>query len=467
MLIPTHSDTICALATPPGQGALAVIRVSGPESMTVLSELFLPVNGHKKDFSSVRPNTIHFGRLIESDQVIDEVLVSIFRSPRSYTGEDVAEISIHGSVYIQQLVLQLLQRHGCRLAQPGEFTLRAFINGKIDLSQAEAVADLIAAQHAGAHQAALQQLRGGYSNIIRDLRRRLIDFASLIELELDFSEEDVEFADRTQMLELVMVLNKEVRQLNESFSSGNVLKHGVPVLIAGKPNVGKSTLLNALLNEERAIVSDIAGTTRDVVEDHLVINNVRFRFMDTAGIRDTDDTIEKMGVERTFANAAKSSIVLYLCDPGQSPEVELMKELEVFCKKSGTPHSSIITLINKCDRFGDSEIKSMYSAFPEALSISAKEQINIEKLKNNLSLMAAGMGVQSDQNLVTNARHAEALQAASIALQRVIDGIKNKLMTDLLALELKTAIHHLGNITGEVHTDDLLANIFSKFCIGK
>lgn len=467
MHLPNRTDTICALATAPGMGALAVIRISGKETFPTLSRLFITMKGKSKDFGAVRPYSIHYGQIMEDGKVVDEVLISIFKNPHSFTGEDVAEISCHGSVFIQQAILQLLQRNGIRMAEAGEFTLRAFLNGKMDLSQAEAVADLISAQHAGAHKAALQQLRGGYSSTIRDLRTRLVDFASLIELELDFAEEDVEFANRDKLLELVQELQREVKKLQESFASGNVMKNGVPVLIAGKPNVGKSTLLNALLNEERAIVSDIAGTTRDVIEDHLVIDGIRFRFMDTAGIRHTDDTIEKIGVERTLQHAAKASIIIYLCDPAQSDAIALKKEWNDLLQGIDPSAVMCITVINKSDRFDYDQLLKEYRELPNAAFISAKEGRNIDELKAKLAGAAIGRGEQGDQSIVTSARHAESLHLAASALQKVIDGIHHQLVTDLLALELKDAIYHLGNITGEVYTDDLLGNIFSKFCIGK
>lgn len=467
MHLPNRTDTICALATAPGMAALAVIRVSGPEAIPILNRLFRTIRGKAKDLHKAPPYSIHYGKLIDEEQVIDEVLLSIFRAPRSFTGEDVLEISCHGSVYIQQRILQLLQRSGCRMAEAGEFTLRAFLNGKMDLSQAEAVADLISAEHAGAHKAALQQLRGGYSNVIQALRTRLIDFASLIELELDFAEEDVEFANRDKLQELVSELQREVKSLQESFASGNVMKQGVPVLIAGKPNVGKSTLLNALLNEERAIVSDIAGTTRDVIEDHLVIDGIRFRFMDTAGIRETEDTIEKIGVERTMAHAARAGILMYLCDPEQSNAEELSAELEHLKQNSGNAQAIVITVINKSDRFNTANLHRHYGHFPQAVFISAKEGHHIEELKAKLTGAAVGSGIKGDQTIITSARHAEALHMAGKALQKVMEGIHQHLQTDLLAFELKEAIYHLGNITGEVYTDDLLENIFSKFCIGK
>ena len=312
MHLPNQADTICALATAPGLGAIAVIRVSGPNTFKIIEAVFKTKKGKSKDFKTITSHTLHFGDIVLDNQTLDEVLISVFKNPHSYTGQDTIEISCHGSTYIQQQILQLLQQKGARLAEPGEFTLRAFLNGKLDLSQAEAVADLISSQHASAHQTAMQQLRGGYSHAIQELRTQLLNFASLIELELDFAEEDVEFANRDQLSKLVHELLKSVRTLRESYATGNALKNGIPVVIAGKPNVGKSTLLNALLNDDKAIVSDIAGTTRDVIEDQLVIDGYRFRFMDTAGLRSTGDVIEKLGVERSYEYARKASIIMYL-----------------------------------------------------------------------------------------------------------------------------------------------------------
>ena len=467
MHLPSRTDTICALATPPGMGALAVIRISGMQAFKIVSSIFLTMKGKTKDFHTVRPYSIHYGQLKEENRVIDEVLISVFKTPHSFTGEDIIEISCHGSVYVQQEVLQLLQRHGARMAEPGEFTLRAFLNGKIDLSQAEAVADLISAEHASAHKAALQQLRGGYSNIIQQLRQQLLDFASLIELELDFAEEDVEFANREKLMELVQGLLREIRKLQESFASGNVMKNGIPVLIAGKPNVGKSTLLNALLNEERAIVSEIAGTTRDVIEDHLTIDGIRFRFMDTAGIRATEDTIEKIGVERTMLHAGKAAVIIYICDPAQSDPISLEKEMSELRNISGNNEAPIVPIINKCDQYDFKALLHQYNRFADIILLSAKEGQNLDELKARLTSAALITHHSGDQAMVTNARHAESLHLAATALEKVILGINNHLTTDLLALELKDSIYHLGQITGEIYTEDLLGNIFSRFCIGK
>lgn len=460
-------DTICALATAPGPAAIAVIRVSGPEAFKVFVDFFFDIKGRAVPLSEVLPRMVHFGQLKEDGKVVDEVVLTVFKGPHSYSGEDTVEISCHGSVYIQQLLLSLLQRKGARLAAPGEFTMRAFLNGKLDLSQAEAVGDLIAAGHEAAHQAALQQLRGGYTQTIIELRHKLVDFASLLELELDFAEEDVEFANRDKLMMLINSLLSEIRNLQAAFASGNVLKNGIPVLIAGKPNVGKSTLLNALLNEEKAIVSDIAGTTRDVIEDHLVIDGLRFRFMDTAGIRHTDDYIERIGVERTIQYASKASLIIYLCDPDQSGATALHQEIEEIRQTSGNREAPLIPVINKSDSHELSVLHARYHDFEGAIFLSARTGTQLDELKARLVTAAMLLTGSDSELLVTNARHAESLHKAATALEKVVQGMQHHLSTDLLAFELKDAIRNLGEITGEVYTDDLLKNIFSKFCIGK
>ncbi len=465
MHLPNQADTICALATAPGLGAIAVIRVSGPDTFRIIETVFKTKKGKSKDFSSIKSHTLHFGDIILDNQTLDEVLISVFKNPHSYTGQDTIEISCHGSTYIQQQILQLLQQKGARLAEPGEFTLRAFLNGKLDLSQAEAVADLIASQHASAHQTAMQQLRGGYSHAIQELRTQLLNFASLIELELDFAEEDVEFANRDQLSKLVNQLLKSVRTLRESYATGNALKNGIPVVIAGKPNVGKSTLLNALLNDNKAIVSDIAGTTRDVIEDQLVIDGYRFRFMDTAGLRSTEDEIEKLGVERSYEYARKASIIMYLCDPQQSTAEEILAEITDLENRVGED-KFILTVVNKCDLHNEQELAT-YTTLPNNIFIAAKTQLHLEELKKKLIISSGVASLENENQLVTNARHEGALAKAEEALVRVIDGMQSNLTSDLLALDLKDAIYHLGLITGEIYSDDLLGNIFSKFCIGK
>jgi tRNA modification GTPase len=466
MQLPDRSDTICALATAPGMGAIAVIRISGSQTFEILNGIFESKSGKKKDFNTVKSHTLHYGNILFQGKIIDEVLLSVFKNPMSYTGEDTIEISCHGSTYIQQQLLQVLQSNGARLAEPGEFTMRAFLNGKLDLTQAEAVADLISSQHASAHTTAIQQLRGGYNSTIQSLRQQLMDFASLIELELDFAEEDVEFANRDQLRALINGLLKEVKTLRNSFDAGNAMKNGIPVVIAGKPNVGKSTLLNALLNEEKAIVSEIAGTTRDVVEDQLIIDGYRFRFMDTAGIRHTTDTIEKIGVEKTYLHAEKASIALYLCDPGQSKPEEIKIELEELKTKSGNNTLSIITVVNKTDQFSEATLLP-YQELPSSVFISAKNKTHLEELKKLLISESGVANKENENQLVTNARHASSLLKAETALTKVIEGMDDNLTSDFLALELKEALYQLGNITGEIYTDDLLGNIFSKFCIGK
>ncbi|MEN9332039.1 MAG: hypothetical protein RLZZ94_1129 [Bacteroidota bacterium] len=465
MHLPNQADTICALATAPGLGAIAVIRVSGPNTFPIVESVFKTKKGKVKNFESITSHTLHFGDIVLDNQTLDEVLVSVFKNPHSYTGQDTIEISCHGSTYIQQQILQLLQQKGARLAEPGEFTLRAFLNGKLDLSQAEAVADLISSQHASAHQTAMQQLRGGYSHAIQELRTQLLNFASLIELELDFAEEDVEFANRDQLSKLVNELLKSVHTLRESYATGNALKNGIPVVIAGKPNVGKSTLLNALLNDDKAIVSDIAGTTRDVIEDQLVIDGYRFRFMDTAGLRATGDVIEQLGVERSYEYARKANIILYLCDPAQSTAKEIEEEITDLQNKVGED-KFILTVVNKCDLHDQSKLVD-YTTLPNVIFIAAKTQLHLEELKKQLIIGSGVASLENENQLVTNARHEGALAKAEDALVRVITGMHSNLTSDLLALDLKDAIYHLGLITGEIYSDDLLGNIFSKFCIGK
>lgn len=450
-------DTIVALATSPGaQGAIAVIRVSGPDAITLVNSVF-----KGKDLTRQKSHTIHFGTIRDGEEIIDEVLVSLFVAPHSYTKENSVEISTHNSKYIIERILSLLIRQGARSARPGEFTLRAFLNGGMDLSQAEAVADLIASNSAASHQVAMQQMRGGFSNQLKKLREDLVHFASLIELELDFSEEDVEFANRDQLKELIMQIHAVVLKLIQSFEQGNVLKNGVPVVIAGKPNVGKSTLLNALLNEERAIVSDIAGTTRDTIEDEINIKGITFRFIDTAGIRETEDIIEAKGVERTLEKMKQARLIIYLFDPTQDDIDAVQKQIE----EIRTLNIPFVTIINKSDLLTE-EARQPYAAL-QPLYISAKEQQGIEELKDELLKQVNLANINTDDVVVTNIRHVEALQRTSEALEKVLYGIDNPVTSDFLAMDIRQALHHLGEITGTVTTDDLLDNIFSKFCIGK
>ncbi|MDR6733309.1 tRNA uridine-5-carboxymethylaminomethyl(34) synthesis GTPase MnmE [Sphingobacterium sp. 2149] len=450
-------DTIVALATSSGtNGAIAVIRVSGQHAIKITNEIF-----KGKNLLQQASHTIHFGTIRDGEEIIDEVLVSLFVAPNSYTRENSVEISTHNSKYIIERVVGLLIKKGARAARPGEFTLRAFLNGGMDLSQAEAVADLIASNSAASHQIAMQQMRGGFSNQLKSLREDLIHFASLIELELDFSEEDVEFANRDQLKNLINKIQVIVQKLIQSFEQGNVLKNGVPVVIAGKPNVGKSTLLNAFLNEERAIVSDIAGTTRDTIEDEINIHGVNFRFIDTAGIRETADVIEAKGVERTREKMKQARLIIYLFDPTQDRVEEVqsqLPEIENF-------HIPFVTIINKSDLLSEEQKASYRTLNP--LYISAKEQTGVEELKDELINRVQLGNLNTDDVMVTNIRHVEALQKTAYSLERVIYGIDNPVTSDFLAMDIRQALYHLGEITGTVSTDDLLDNIFSKFCIGK
>ena len=449
-------DTIVALATSSGtNGAIAVIRVSGQNAIKITNEIF-----KGKNLLQQASHTIHFGTIRDGEEIIDEVLVSLFVAPNSYTRENSVEISTHNSKYIIERVVNLLIKKGARAARPGEFTLRAFLNGGMDLSQAEAVADLIASNSAASHQVAMQQMRGGFSNQLKSLREDLIHFASLIELELDFSEEDVEFANRDQLKNLINKIQVIVQKLIQSFEQGNVLKNGVPVVIAGKPNVGKSTLLNAFLNEERAIVSD-AGTTRDTIEDEINIHGVTFRFIDTAGIRETADVIEAKGVERTREKMKQARLIIYLFDPTQDKVEEVQAQLPEI-ERLQIP---FVTIINKSDLLSEAQ-KDVYNVL-NPLYISAKEQIGVEELKDELINRVQLGNLNTDDVMVTNIRHVEALQKTADSLERVIYGINNPVTSDFLAMDIRQALYHLGEITGSVSTDDLLDNIFSKFCIGK
>ena len=450
-----NQDTIVALSTPPGSGAIGVIRLSGPEAINLTNSVFAG-----KDLSKQASHTLHFGLIKEDELIIDEVVAGLYVAPRSYTKENVVEISCHGSNYIIQQILNLLIKKGARAAKPGEFTLRAFLNGAFDLSQAEAVADLIASDSKASHDVALQQMRGGFSTELAGLREQLIHFASMIELELDFAEEDVEFANRDQLKALILKINNVLHRLISSFEMGNVLKNGVPIVIAGKPNVGKSTLLNALLNEDRAIVSDIAGTTRDTIEDELNINGIIFRFIDTAGIRDTADIIEAKGVERTLERMKQAKLILYMVDALQTPD-ELEEQLTDL-KKIEIPY---LAIVNKADLFTSDQKEAF--AKQEVLFLSAKENIGVDELKEALLAKVNLHAINTSETLVSNIRHLEALKNTEQALANVLNNIDNPVTSDFLAMDIKQALHYLGEITGMVTTDDLLENIFSKFCIGK
>jgi len=455
-------DTIIAPATAPGIGAIAVIRLSGKEAISICNKIF-----KGKDLTKQASHTIHFGTIVENEQTVDEVLVSVFKAPTSFTKEDVIEISCHGSNFIIGKIIRLLVGAGARYAKPGEFTQRAFLHGRFDLAQAEAVADLIASDSEASHRAAMNQMRGGISHEIKLLRDELIGFAALIELELDFSEEDVEFADRTQLKNLVAKIQVMLTELLSSFQLGNAIKTGVSTVIAGRPNAGKSTLLNALLNEERAIVSEIAGTTRDTIEEKLVIKGVEFRLIDTAGIREATDTIEAIGVEKTFEKIRQSALLVYLFDISSLSIDEVRKDISALTKH-GIP---FIVVPNKTDLSPDAEslVDELKSYIQEpVLGISAGKKKNIELLKNELYNAVIGGRSLADNAIVTNARHFEALSKSKEALQRVQEGIDQNITGDFLAEDIRQALYYLGSITGEIDMDkDILGAIFSKFCIGK
>ena len=450
------SDTIVALATPAGVGAIGVIRLSGDRAIEIVNKVFLP-----KDLSVQASHTIHYGRIESAGRVYDEVVASLYIAPRSFTKENVVEISCHGSPFIQESILQLFVEQGARFARPGEFTQRAFLNGAFDLAQAEAVADVIAADSAAAQNAALHQLRGGFSKELAALREELIHFASLIELELDFGEEDVEFADRQDLEDLVNQLLANIRPLVASFRTGNAVKNGVATVIVGKPNAGKSTLLNALLNEDRAIVSDIAGTTRDSLEDEWTLGGIKFRLVDTAGLRETTDVIEALGVERTQAWVKKAQVVIYMADAtsetpaGFAAGVEALGQLDI----------PVIKLLNKVDQIAD--LSAFQEAIPDLIPISAKNREGLNDLETALLYVVGLDQVSTSGTLVTNLRHYQQLLQTQETLEGVLAALKTGLTGDLIAQDLRYALHHLGEITGQISNDDLLKNIFGKFCIGK
>ena len=457
-------DTICALATATGSGAIAIIRLSGNQALAITESIYYPAKKGLK-ISEAKGHTADFGLIKQGNEIIDEVLVTIFKNPKSYTGEDSVEISCHGSVFIQQKIIELLLEKGARMAEPGEFSQRAFLNGKFDLTQAEAVADLIASESKTAHQIAMRQLRGTYSNRIKDLRTELLNFASLIELELDFAEEDVEFADRSKFVDLVNNISAEIEKLIHSFKVGNVLKDGIPVAIVGKPNVGKSTLLNALLNEEKAIVSDIPGTTRDVIEDKINLQGTLFRFIDTAGIRESDDTIESIGIERTYSQLEQASVVLFLIEAEENLNLEkIKKQLKEAKIDFESREQKIIVLINKIDQISIAKLKSDDEV--ELIRISAKNKIGLQEIEDALIAYVQQFNIQSS-SIVTNARHIEAFNKSLAALQQILFGFESDIPTDLISIDVRDALYHLGSITGEITNDELLGNIFGKFCIGK
>ncbi len=461
-----NKDIICAISTPPGMGALAIVRLSGEGSISLTDTIFISP-GNKK-LTNAPANTVHFGRIMNNSEILDEVLVSVFHSPHSFTGEESVEISCHGSVYIQQKLVELLLAKGARLAQAGEFTQRAFKNGKFDLSQAEAVADLISSASKASHRVAMNQMRGGFARKLAELRDKLLQFASLIELELDFSEEDVEFANREHLFDLTRVIEKEIETLADSFRMGNAIKSGIPVAIIGETNVGKSTLLNLLLNEDKAIVSDIHGTTRDVIEDVVNISGVTFRFIDTAGIRQTTDVIETLGIERTYQKIEQASIVIWMID--MTTSVDKIEQLASLI----TPileDKNVIILFNKADLLSNEQQTEFKQILPDLeaqrLFISAKQHLNTNKLQQLLVSTAAIPSIGEDDVIVTNLRHYEALRKSLEAIVRVKEGLEIDITHDFLAQDIRECMFYLGEITGQISTDEILGNIFSKFCIGK
>jgi len=453
------NDTIVALATPPGIGALGIIRLSGEEAIRIVSQLFPSRNLEKEN-----SHTIHVGLLKNTEQVLDEVVISIYKSPRSYTGENIVEISCHGSPFIHQQVIDACIQKGARLARPGEFTQRAFINGKLDLTQAEAVADLIASNTNASHKTAVNNIRGGFSSALKNLREQLIKFSALIELELDFSQEDVEFVDRHELKKLLQHAKLQTTQLLDSFRLGNVIKNGVTVAIIGKPNAGKSTLLNVLLNEERAIVSEIAGTTRDTIEEIINIDGILFRLIDTAGIRSHSiDSIEIIGMQRSLDKMKQSDLVLYLFDVNEIA----VDELQTIEKEFKSQQINHLLIANKVDLINEPDAREKFSAIAGIIFISARTNLHVEVLKERMIDMVLIDNLETENVIVTNARHYHALRKLSESLNDVYEGVENKLPGDLLALDIRTALQYLGEITGEITNEDQLDYIFSKFCIGK
>ena len=444
-----EKTTIVALSTPPGMSAIALIRLSGDDAITITSKVF------DKDILNAKGYSVHYGSIKNGENAIDDVIATIFKGPKSFTGENIVEIACHGSTFIQQSIIELLLQNGATMAQAGEFSKRAFFNGKMDLSQTEAIADLIHSTSSAAHQVAMNQMRGGFSNDLKVLREKLIHFASMIELELDFSEEDVEFADRTELHKLVSEVIEHVNKLAQSFKLGNAIKNGVQTVIVGRPNAGKSTLLNGLLNEERAIVSDIPGTTRDTLEESLTINGLEFNLIDTAGIREAKDTIERFGIERTFEKINQSAIVVYLYDINSTTAEEVEKDLSTL-----NQNASIVVIANKADL-------SQTHVIENAILVSALKKEGVEEVKTALYNTVVEEGFNLESTIVTNARHYESLIRTNEDLQKVIDGIDSGLSGDFVAMDIRQALHHLGTITGEISTDELLGNIFANFCIGK
>ena len=451
-------DTIVAISTPPGVGAIGVIRLSGTHAVEIVDRVF------SKNISKAAGYSVHFGNILKQDLVLDEVLATVFRGPKSYTKEDVVEVSFHGSPYILTEAMDLFVSQGARLANAGEFTQRAYLNGAFDLAQAEAVADLIASSSQAAHTLAMKQMKGGVSSEIKQLRQQLLDFTSLIELELDFGEEDVEFADRTQLMALIAKIRAMIGRLSDSFRLGNAIKTGINTVIAGRPNAGKSTLLNALLQEERAIVSEIPGTTRDTIEESLTIQGVQFRLIDTAGIREAEDQIEAIGVERTMEKIGQASILVYVYDVLGVSQEEVAADLATLSK----PGVELIVLCNKWDMTQDNPAYHSNNSIPlEHHRISAKNNPSLQEVKQALYDAGIGTGMNSEQVIISNVRHLQALKKADVSLEEAEQGLEMGMSGELLSLDIRHGIHHLGEITGEISTDEVLGNIFGKFCIGK
>lgn len=465
-----NNDTICAIATPPGLGAIATIRISGPEAFALVAKVF---KQHDKPFDTEKTvsHRAHYGHIVDNGEMLDEVLVTFFKAPHSFTGEDSAEISVHGSVYIQEKLLHILIAHGCRMAEAGEFTRRAFANGKFDLTQAEAIADLISSQNEASHRVAINQLKGNFSKELQVMRSKLLEMTALMELELDFSEEDVEFADRSKLKALLQEILDKVNILKDSFRLGNAIKNGVPVAIVGQTNTGKSTLLNALLGEDRAIVSDIAGTTRDTIEETLNINGILYRFIDTAGLRSTDETIEKIGIERSYKKITEANIVIGMLDATTDYESMFSSANEIRSKVD-FEHQQLVLCINKVDTLADQgEVllgqlrQDLDDDDVQVICLSAKHNFGLNDLYNTLK--HSHPLAYPDATLVTNVRHYEALSHASESLNQVKVGLEMDVPTDLVSMDLRQAVYHLGSITGEITTDEILGTIFSRFCIGK
>ena len=458
------TDNIVAIASPAGMGAISLIRVSGNDCINQIDNIFYAFD--KIKLENQESHTLKLGYIKDGDEIIDKVLVTVFRNPKSYTGEDLVEISCHGSIYIQEKILQTILKNNCRIADPGEFTLRSFLNGKMDLSEAEAVADLIASNTKASHKLALNQMRGGFKNDINKLREELVNFASLIELELDFSQEDVEFANIDRLNDLVSIIEIQLTDLVKSFKIGNVIKNGLPIVIVGKPNSGKSTLLNCLLNEEKAIVSSIPGTTRDYIEDQININGIKCRFIDTAGIRKTEDKIENLGIKKTYEKIEEAEIILYLIDKSILDDKNIDDYIiEIDKIKKDFREKEILVLINKCDistKILDDNLVSL-----SALQISAKMGLNIDKLIERISTYMSKLNIDSHNVIVTNSRHLDLLSKTLDEIKKIKLSIKQNISSDLLSIDIKQASYFLGELTGEISNDELLGNIFSKFCIGK